>query len=513
MKRILCMGLLSLLISGCWLEEGAKSPVSDVNLDVNEQNSFTAPEPDAQEQETSTQVEGKVADGYLVGATVCLDVNDNAMCDDDEPSAISTEGGVYQLDVPTSLTSSDYPLIVDVPASAIDEDTQMPVGEAYTLSAPAGQTFVSPLTTLLHQQQRQTPSQTLEQIEADMKFKLGRTDSETSLAVDYIANADSELHSIAQVVAQVMAYRQTALNTLATDNGYEVAAVKDNVQALIATEIQARLYLIAGTLETNTVSSTVDVSRKYLVTSELADLQASLERETSRKTDGFDWTSYLNTLNGAYLLGDDFAIQFENAKGTLTAKLYQSNDSSAYTYSVDADNSAVLTLDDGVGSSASLTLENIGENGAVSLQWSQNAQAKQSVVVYPSQVLSNRINQRNLNDSTALNVSFYQYNQCNFGPSDSDNRVLIDEEPSAATWALNENGYSVSVIQSGKAQKTEQRFIFNEFSDINPSQFQGLILTFVNDEFTNLERIQGLNEGTSIDEGSCKPILINPPDA
>ena len=40
---------------------------------------------------------GKAADGYLVDAKVCLDLNANKICDSDEPFAITSAGGVYTL--------------------------------------------------------------------------------------------------------------------------------------------------------------------------------------------------------------------------------------------------------------------------------------------------------------------------------------------------------------------------------------------------------------------------------
>ena len=43
---------------------------------------------------TSTTLEGRVIDGYISGATVCLDLNNNYLCDiPDEPSAVTSTGG------------------------------------------------------------------------------------------------------------------------------------------------------------------------------------------------------------------------------------------------------------------------------------------------------------------------------------------------------------------------------------------------------------------------------------
>jgi uncharacterized repeat protein (TIGR04052 family) len=91
---------------------------------------------------------GVVADGYLSGVTVCLDKNSNGVCDAGEPSATTDTNGAYTITGVSSGDAALYPLVAEVPASAVDKDTVSAVGQAFTLTAPAGSTFVSPLTTL-----------------------------------------------------------------------------------------------------------------------------------------------------------------------------------------------------------------------------------------------------------------------------------------------------------------------------------------------------------------------------
>ena len=97
----------------------------------------------------SYEAVGAVADGYLVGATVCLDLNENNECDTDEPSATSGENGVFTISTSTQ-ADLDASIVVEVSSTTIDEDTGAAVGAAYTLTAPAGSAFVSPITTLAH---------------------------------------------------------------------------------------------------------------------------------------------------------------------------------------------------------------------------------------------------------------------------------------------------------------------------------------------------------------------------
>ncbi|MCI9718754.1 hypothetical protein [Vibrio parahaemolyticus] len=103
----------------------------------------------------TSQVQGKVIDGYVSGATVFLDLNNNGVQDSNEPSSISTDAGEYLLE----LTAEDQqcldyvPIIVDVPVGAIDEDLGE-VEEAYQMVLPPTKadvdhdSHITPLTTL-----------------------------------------------------------------------------------------------------------------------------------------------------------------------------------------------------------------------------------------------------------------------------------------------------------------------------------------------------------------------------
>jgi len=46
----------------------------------------------------TVQLEGVGIDGYLQNAAVCIDLNENLVCDSNEPSAVTGAGGAYTLD-------------------------------------------------------------------------------------------------------------------------------------------------------------------------------------------------------------------------------------------------------------------------------------------------------------------------------------------------------------------------------------------------------------------------------
>lgn len=125
-----------------------------------------SPEPSKPTPPTPSPVEttsniGKVIGGSVSGATVWLDLDGDGKFDDqNEPFAISAEGGDYTLNL-TSSQQTCFPyraLYVDVPVGAID-DTFGEVSQAYQMSLPP--TFealsegevsvITPLTSLLWQ--------------------------------------------------------------------------------------------------------------------------------------------------------------------------------------------------------------------------------------------------------------------------------------------------------------------------------------------------------------------------
>lgn len=157
--------------------------------------------------DATTTVTGAVADGYLTGATVCLDINGNGRCDGSEPSATTTDNGAYELSGVKVGDEDKYPILVEVPATAVDMDSGTAVGKPYYLTSPAGRYgFVSPLTTLV--QARIEAGSTADQAAADVMALVGIDNVNVSLYEDYVTmtgTADYDtLHEAAKVVAETM---------------------------------------------------------------------------------------------------------------------------------------------------------------------------------------------------------------------------------------------------------------------------------------------------------------------
>jgi hypothetical protein len=135
--------VLSAVSAACWLLVGCGGGGG---------GSSSTPEPVV---DTSTQMKGVVLDGYLVGAKVCLDLNTNWVCDSGEPSAISSAGGQFTLDIAPLKYWETYKSLVlaEVGPDARDEGSGKTLREqglsAYALASAGGPSAVlSPINTL-----------------------------------------------------------------------------------------------------------------------------------------------------------------------------------------------------------------------------------------------------------------------------------------------------------------------------------------------------------------------------
>ncbi len=190
-----------------------------------------------------TPISGRVADGYIQGATVCVDLNKNDSCDDDEPSTVTGAGGSYDLTVPDG--AQDKPIVADIPATAIDEDTGEAIGKPLVFIAPSDQPeFVSPITTLVHQELQSNPSLNTEDAENAVKTLLGVSDEDVSLFSDYVAGGKAEtgdtdnqnnfryLHDTARVVTSMMKGIEADVESAAQSNGIDVVGSEDTQRAI-----------------------------------------------------------------------------------------------------------------------------------------------------------------------------------------------------------------------------------------------------------------------------------------
>lgn len=213
---------------------------------------------------SNVTLSGKVADGYLTGANVCLDLNRNKACDASEPTSTSTAGGSYSLDA-TQIEIDTFPVVVEVIAgTTIDEDSPTtPITQKYTLTSPAGKGgFVSPLTTIV-QGQIETTGASAENIETLLLASMGESGSGVSLFDDYVAeqidttngtavqDSYKKLHQTAQVAAAIIANNIEVIEAAlsAADPSVDLTDSIDAVVALIVEKIVAEITTITTEID------------------------------------------------------------------------------------------------------------------------------------------------------------------------------------------------------------------------------------------------------------------------
>lgn len=219
---------------------------------------------------SSTILSGVVADGYLVGAKVCLDRDDSMSCDSDEPFAITTAGGRFSMSVDGSTA---YPYFVEVGADVIDEDDNQSVRRAFTLGAPAGETFISPISTLVHAKMRAGASKA--QARASVASALGITNAQL-LYADYIASADTEandVHEKAKIVVELK--KQLAMNI---ESSYESGIIEEYINTKVMQELSS-----INTTYNSSVDNATNLAAYLLTNINLGNYTSELEELKNAK--------------------------------------------------------------------------------------------------------------------------------------------------------------------------------------------------------------------------------------
>ncbi|WP_369433874.1 hypothetical protein [Psychromonas sp. MME1] len=173
---------------------------------------------------TATSYSVYAIDGYLRNAQVWLDLNGNYQLDLGEPEALSGEGGLTILDTTNISNPEQYSVVVKaIAAQTIDEDTvtvSNPNGIAITtpflLSAPAGQTVISPLSTLV--KIKMDNGQDQQQAMTAVATELGIV--EDALLGDYIAANQGDIAAKANAVVElgVLPESEQKLQEISQDN-------------------------------------------------------------------------------------------------------------------------------------------------------------------------------------------------------------------------------------------------------------------------------------------------------
>lgn len=209
----------------------------------------------------TTALSGLVADGYLVGAKVCLDKNYNDSCDTDEPSVFTDSTGRYTFTL-QAMEATGFPLIVEADENTIDLDTNLAIGEKWHFKATVGnESFISPLTTLISREMDLNGSLTLEQAMSNLQTDLGLS---IDTATDYIVAKNTQAHNGAKIIAKSLAHSETLLNAAYT-------LEPQMIRLLAAQQIRQQTAAIKNAIDVNDTAFLCDVN-----TTDVAGQVASL---------------------------------------------------------------------------------------------------------------------------------------------------------------------------------------------------------------------------------------------
>jgi len=156
---------------------------------------------------------GTVIDGYISGATVCLDVNANGKCDTGEPQTVTAADGTYKLNTQGKSTAG-LNIVADIPDSAKDSDddgkTLAQAGKsAYTMGSAADQaTVITPFTTLVIGKV-QSEKLTFAEAKAKVLVSLGLP-ADTNIQDDHVKTDNGLVRAIARQIANQLQKAQAA---------------------------------------------------------------------------------------------------------------------------------------------------------------------------------------------------------------------------------------------------------------------------------------------------------------
>ncbi|MDX8377062.1 MAG: hypothetical protein R8L53_03455 [Mariprofundales bacterium] len=223
-----------------------------------------------------TSISGIVIDDYLDGADVCLDANNNGVCDAGDLKATTINGGKYTIN---NVTAADAgaPLLAFVGAKAniIDATTgsSKPFGKTVAFSTPGGQKDangnqnITPFTTMIKRVQDKTGA-TATAAESQVKQSMGLTGNGVDLFGDYAATIagdpyavqNAKLLKVAQATTLAIADNYAAINKAIAADAALSGTTLDQIIALIVDQVLANLGAVTTAVDAYTVNGVFDAA-------------------------------------------------------------------------------------------------------------------------------------------------------------------------------------------------------------------------------------------------------------
>ena len=228
---------------------------------------------------TTVDVPITVIDGPIQNAQVCLDINDNGVCDGSEPTGKTDADGKVNLKV-NSTDVGKYAVIAVVGTDAIDVDTGA-VPTPFTMKAPADQTTViTPLTTLVHNQMVSTGATSAAAEEA-VKAQTGIN---VSLFQDFSKGTTDDHKSAANIARIIVVTTQqqseAVKDAVGTKDVNNVAISKADLDKLVQAKVADMLAKMVELLSDPGVQEAIKVAQaKVDAASGTAKVAAQTEKD------------------------------------------------------------------------------------------------------------------------------------------------------------------------------------------------------------------------------------------
>lgn len=255
---------------------------------------------------------GTVIDGYIEGATVCLDLNANQACDSNEPSATTNASGAFTLNT-ASLTVAQVRaahILVVVPSTAKDLDdggqTLTQAGKKpFWLMAPtssyvtsggsvSGSAVVSPFTTLVSHAMLTNPGTALDDAQGVIRTQLSLSSS-IDLNQNFVSTPNASLQGKARTIAYLIGK--------VSDGATSVGGATTRERILGALHyVRTNAATVQSIVDADSVNSTI-VSKvdAAVATTGLSPDYANLVAQAKELT-GVETANYANILSsGVYI--------------------------------------------------------------------------------------------------------------------------------------------------------------------------------------------------------------------
>jgi len=211
-----------------------------------------------------SSLSGKVADGYLVNATVFLDKNGTYQWDGVEPSTTTDANGAFTLNVDPADVGR-YPIVVlAIQGVTIDKDTGSAVTSSYLFSMPAAavsgtanSNFISPLSSMVRELMETGKYTSMQQAMDALNTQMGLVPG-TDVMADYLASNNTTLHTTAQNMTILMGSQMSQILstsgsiTTVDVNRYRamMGTMFANMPSMMGSTAQGAMTTLMGTMTT-----------------------------------------------------------------------------------------------------------------------------------------------------------------------------------------------------------------------------------------------------------------------